>query len=150
MAVNRKTTYTNFYFDIEDCEDYNGQIITEELLKEYIHKVFDDTKINLIRSIDFSFIDSLENKKINSFFISYDPYEGLELECYTEEDDEMFEARLKLLEERRKNKPTKEERARLKKEKELKAKRDLFLKLKEELGEWDDYSKRSKSNIFKK
>jgi hypothetical protein len=38
----------------------------------------------------------------------------------------------------------------LKKEKELKAKRDLFLKLKEELGEWDDYSKRSKSNIFKK
>lgn len=135
MKLQKKTRYTNFVTELRDDIDIKDVELTEELIKEYISNYFDTCKIDLIRSIDFSFIGSLEYTEIKELFISVVENDTIELNIYTQESDKQLKIREELYEAKQKAKPTKEERKRIKEEKELAAKKALFLKLKEELGE---------------
>lgn len=135
MKLNKKTCYTNFVTDLRDEIDIKDVELTEEIIKEYISNYFDTCKIDLIRSIEYSFIDSLEYTEIKEMFISVVENNTIELNIYTQESNKQLKIREEMYEAKQKAKPTKEERKRIKEEKELAAKKALFLKLKEELGE---------------
>lgn len=135
MKLNKKTCYTNFVTELRDEIDIKDVELTEEIIKEYISNYFDTCKIDLIRSIEYSFIDSLEYTEIKEMFISVVENNTIELNIYTQESNKQLKIREEMYEAKQKAKPTKEERKRIQEEKELAAKKALFLKLKEELGE---------------
>lgn len=141
MALSRKYSYIEFIGDIKPFFDtLNGKRISKETVNEIIDDITSTIKNKLlIAAIDSKIYDSLKSLEtpiIGSYYFRFDSeYDEVGVEITLVEDDDSYNARVKEWEFKQANKPSKEEKAKIKKEKELASKKALFLKLKEELGE---------------